>query len=423
MNSTPKLLLAGTLSIAAGALSTVRASDWPMYRGPAGDGIVSEKVSLPWAAHGPKVIWKVPTPNGFSSFTVGGGNVYTQIGKEGTEQCIALDAATGKQAWAVDVGSAKYAGGGDSGAPGNDGGDGPRSTPVFSDGAVYVNTSGLLLEALDAKTGKQLWKANLIEQYGGKNVSWSNAASPVIDGDSVFVAAGGANQSFLAFDKKTGNLLWKTGSEKITHATPVVATLLGVKQVIFFVQSGLVSLAADTGKELWKHPFKYAVSTAASPVVCGDDIVYCSAGYDVGGGACKISKSGDAFTATPLYYIKGNKYIANHWSTPVYKEGYLYGMFSFKRYGVGPLKCVEAATGKIMWEKPGFGAGNVILAGDKLLALADNGELVVVQASPEGYKELGRTQAVEGKCWSTPAIADGKIYVRSVKEGACLALE
>ena len=156
-------------------------------------------------------------------------------------------------------------------------------------------------------------------------------------------------------------------------------------------------------------------------MVCGD-IVYCAAGYDVGSGACKITKSGSEFTATQIWRIKGNAPVANHWSTPVYKDGHLYGMFSFKKYGTGPLKCVDVATGSVVWEQPGFGAGNVILVNDKLLALADTGELVVVEATPSGYKELSRVKAVKGKCWSTPAIADGRVYVRSVKEGACLDL-
>jgi hypothetical protein len=234
----------------------------------------------------------------------------------------------------------------------------------------------------------------------------------------VFVAAGGTGQSLLGINKKTGKVVWKTGDDKITHATPVIATILDQRQVIFFTQTGLVSVTPDAGKELWRYPFKYSTSTAASPIVCGD-IVYCSAGYDVGGGACRIAKTGNGFSATEIWRITGNKSVANHWSTPVYKDGYLYGMFSFKRYGVGPLKCVEVATGKIAWEQKGFGAGNVILAKDKLLALADDGELVAVDPNPKEYKEISRFQAIAGKCWSTPALSEGHIYVRSTKEGAC----
>jgi outer membrane protein assembly factor BamB len=256
------------------------------------------------------------------------------------------------------------------------------------------------------------------KEYGGKNVAWKNAASPVIDGDLVYVAAGGPGESFLAINKKTGKVVWKSGTEKITHATPVIATILGQPQIIFFTQKGLVSVTLDTGKQLWQYPFRYSTSTAASPVVCGD-IVYCSAGYDVGGGACKITKSGDDFSAKEIWRTPGNKFVANHWSTPVYKDGYLYGLFSFKRYSVGPMKCVEVATGKIMWEQKGFGAGQVILAGGQVLALADDGELVAVDPKPDAYKEVSRFQAIAGKCWSMPGISDGRIYVRSTKEGAC----
>jgi len=407
------------LALMAIRYSAVQAADWPQYRGPNHDGISDESATLPWPSGGPKVVWKVPTTDGFSSFAVGEGEAFTVVSRDEKEVCIALDAKTGKELWAVPVDVAEYDKGGESGAVGNKGGDGPRSTPSVSDGMVYVFTPHLVLYCLDAKTGKQAWQVDLMKEHAGRNIGWNSAASPVIDGDLVFVAGGGAGQSFLGIDKKTGRVAWKGQDEKITHATPIVATLLGERQVIFFTQFGLVSVAAATGNPLWRFHFDYHTSTAASPVVCGD-IVYCSAGYDVGGGACRITKSGSAFTATKIWRIPTNKFVANHWSTPVYKDGYLYGMFSFKRYGVGPFKCVNVATGKVEWDQPGFGAGNVIMVNNKLLALADDGELVVIDPTPSGYKELARTQVIEGKCWSTPAFSDGLIYVRSTKEGACL---
>jgi outer membrane protein assembly factor BamB len=274
-----------------------------------------------------------------------------------------------------------------------------------------------LLYCLDAATGKPAWQKNLMKEHAGRNIPWKSAASPVVDRNFVFVEGGGPGQSALAFDKKTGQVVWKSLDEKITHATPVVATILGERQVIFFMQSGLVSVAAKDGKELWRFPYRFSVSTAISPVVSGD-IVYCSAGYGVGGGACKIVKEGTGFAAKPLY--KGLAPATNHWSTPVCKDGFLYGMFSFKEFGTGRMKCVELATGKVMWEKPGFGPGNVTLVGNKLIALSDTGDVVLVTAKPDAYEETGRFKAVTGKCWSTPAFCDGRIYVRSTKEGTCL---
>jgi len=409
------------LSAIIGALfcmqtAAIQAADWPGYRGLNGEGISTEKLNLNWSVKPPNVLWKVPMNTGFSSFAMGGGKAFTQVVRDidgvPREICVALDATTGKELWFADVAVGRGYGGGGKG-------DGPRATPAVSDGVVCVLTPDLALHALDAQTGKPLWTHELVKEYAARNIGWNSAASPVIDGDLVFVMGGGADQSLLAFNKKTGQLAWKTGTESITHATPVVATILGERQVIFFCQSGLVSLAVKDGKLLWKFPFNYKVSTAASPVVSGD-IVFCSAGYEVGGGACKITKQGFSFTATPLWQTPGNIEVANHWSTPVCKDGYLYGMFSFKKEGVGPLKCVEIATGKVKWVQPGFGQGNVILADGKVLALADNGDLVVVESTPEAYKELARIKAVAGKCWSAPAVSNGCIFVRSTEEGTCL---
>ena len=116
---------------------------------------------------------------------------------------------------------------------------------------------------------------------------------------------------------------------------------------------------------------------------------------------------------------KPNRLI-NHWSTPVLHDGHLYGLFSFKRYGTGPLQCVELATGKVKWKKKGFGPGNCILVGQKLVVLSDAGELVLVKAAPDAYEELARAKVLKGKCWSTPAYSDGKIFIRSTLEGACV---
>jgi outer membrane protein assembly factor BamB len=332
-----------------------------------------------------------------------------------------LDAGTGKERWAAPLKAvAKYQRGGDDGTPENQGGDGPRSTPAIDSGHIYVLDGKLNLYCLDAKTGRQKWSRDLVADQGGKNASWQNAASPVIEGDLIYVAAGGPDQSLLAINKKDGKTAWKAESDAITHATPTVGTIFGQKQVIFFTQKGLVSCEPLSGKILWRHPYKFSVSTAASPIIAGD-IVYCSAGYGVGAGAAKISKEGDSWKAEEIWRVSGNK-LANHWSTPIVKDGYLYGMFQFKEYGVGALKCVELATGNVMWAQSNFGPGNVTLTGDKLVALTDYGQAALILPSPVKYTELARFQAVAGKCWSTPTVSDGRLYVRSTKEGACYDL-
>jgi outer membrane protein assembly factor BamB len=412
--------------LALGLAGPLLAADWPAYRGASADGVSREQIAVTrWAPSGPPVVWKVPTASGHSSFAVAGGKAFTLVLRpaDGVDQevCVALDAATGKELWAAPLGTLKINDGGESGTPDNKGGDGPRSTPAVDGDRVYVMSAKLVLSCFNTADGKVAWRKDLVQEHAGRNIGWQSAASPVLEGDLVFVAGGGAGQSFLGINKQSGQVVWKSQDEKITHATPILATIHGLRQVIFFMQSGLVSVAPSTGELLWRFKFDYRVSTAASPVVAGD-IVYCSAGYGVGSAAARITRSGDTWQATELWRLRGDKPVANHWSTPVCRDGHLYGMFSFKEYGNGPMKCVELATGQVKWEQPGFGAGQVILVGNQVVALSDKGEVVLVDTSPTAYKELARADVLDGKCWSTPAFSNGRLYVRSTQEGTCLDL-
>ncbi|MGB7324585.1 MAG: PQQ-binding-like beta-propeller repeat protein [Rubripirellula sp.] len=393
--------------------SFASAADWHQYRGSQGDGKSTESIgdSL-------NVVWTVPAPLGFSSFAIADGRAFTVIGRDEKETLVAMDAKSGKEQWSAPMGSSNYEqGGGGAGTKDNRGGDGPRSTPLVDDGRVYVYDSYMLLQCFDAATGKPLWKRDIIAEYDGRNISWLNATSPVIAGDLVIVGGGGAGKSFLAFEKTTGKNVWESGDETITHATPTVAKGDNGDEVIFFAKSGLVSVDAKSGKELWRAQFPFSTSTAASPVTDGD-LVYCSAGYGVGAGVFK--KNGSAIADE--VWFKSNE-LMNHWSTPVVHDGHLYGLFEFKKYGTAPLQCVELATGEIKWAERGFGPGNCILAGDKLVVLSDAGEVAIVKADPSGYHELARKDVLTGKCWSMPAISDGKVFVRSTEQAACIAVE
>ena len=209
----------------------------------------------------------------------------------------------------------------------------------MSGNRVYVYSSGMVLSCLDAETGKVIWKKDILHDFSGKNIGWESAMSPVVDERRVYVAGGGPGQAMLAFDKTTGAVAWKTGDDQMTHATPVIADILGVRQIVFMMQSGLQALDPESGKALWSFPFTYRTATGCSPVVCGD-IIFCSAGYDVGGAACQLARTGTSFEAKEFWRIKGNAGVADLWSTPVCKDGYLYGMITFKKFGNGPLKCV-----------------------------------------------------------------------------------
>ena len=403
---------------------TSAAADWPAFRGTAN----GNAPALPVKDLGKVQInklWKVETPLGFSSFAVGGDKAYTIVKRDvdgnPTEVLVALDVKTGKEVWAGPLTIMnKYDGGGDSGTPDNKGGDGPRSTPCVNDGMVYAIDANLGVYAFDAASGKKVWNHDVLKDNAGVQIKWQNAASPVIDGDVLLMCGGGPGEALLGFDKKTGKVLWKGEDDKMTHATPIIADILGVHQCIFFTQKGLVAVDPQKGSVLWRADFPYKVSTAASPVVF-EDIVYCSAGYGVGAGAFKISKSGSGLSAAPLWRRENECF--NHWSTPVMKDGYLYGMFSFKEYGNGPVACVDIRTGKDVWKQPGFGPGQVILSGDTVVALSDKGEVVFIKADPAAYTELKREDLLDGKVWSYPVLAYNRLFARSTVEGGCWELK
>src|SRR5205823_3680180 len=168
----------------------------------------------------------------------------------------------------------------------------------------------MVLHCLDAGTGKSLWKKEIKKDFSGRSIGWSSAMSPVIDGDLIYIAGGGSGESMLAFNKSTGALAWKTGDETMTHATPVVATIQGVRQVIYLMESGLVSLDARSGKLLWKFPFTFRTATGCSPVVAGN-VIFCTAGYGVGAAACSLSRNGDKFEATELWRSRGDSSLAS----------------------------------------------------------------------------------------------------------------
>ena len=395
------------------------AADWTQFRGSNHDGTTPEKISTHWPEAGLHPLWTVPLKDGFSAISVGGGEAFTLVTREvdGADQevCVALDANSGKELWAEPLGIAQYDGGGNKGTEDNNGGDGPRSTPSYDNGKVYTYSSRMVLKCLDAKTGRQIWAHNILKEHAGHNIHWESAASPLVEGELVYVAGGGPGQALLAFDKNDGHVVWKGESDLMTQSTPIATTILGQRQIIYYTQSGLVAVAPKTGMVLWRYPYRYSTAAAISPVVY-KDMVYVSEGYGVGSSACRITKSGDGFTAARVWFQPANV-IVSHWSTPVCADGYLYGIFGQAKFGRAPLECVEMATGKVMWSHDGFGPGGCTWVDGHVLVLSDAGDLVLVKAKPQAYTEVARSHVLSGKCWNYASISHGRIYARSTREG------
>lgn len=403
----------------------MRGADWPHINGIHHDRVSSESIEIDWGKSKPTRIWQIDCDGGFSSFVVGDGKAYTvlstKIGGEERETVIAFDRTTGEQVWKTVLGKPHVDGGGGRGTPENSGGDGPRATAVIDGERVFVYGSHFELFCLSSETGNLIWRRDILNEFDGNLIKWQNAMSPLVMNDRVLVSGGGKDQAFLAFNKEDGSLLWKTGEGIVSHVTPVLANIGGVDQALFMIRSGLVSLDPRTGEELWNYPFAVGTSMAASPVVW-NNLVHVTAGYGIGGACIELTKSRDRWKVSELWRLRGNTRASSIWSTPVVHEGFLYGFYSHKEYGTGPFKCLDMRTGETMWQEEGFGLGQLVMADEKLFALTDFGRLHVLEPNPERYTEIAKTDIIDGKCWATPAVSDGQIFIRSTTSGVCYDL-
>lgn len=433
-------LCAGVAGLVLLAQSSALATDWPQYRGPATDGSSPDPISTNWPVAGPPIVWtNTSITNGFRTFAVSEGRAFALMSKRDAsgnlrEYCTAVNAATGANLWATPIGDApwdptvNYNGG--AGAFSYDTGDGPRTTPSVSGNRVVALSGFLHLVCLDAVTGSVVWSNDLVSAYGASTITYENAASPCLDHDLVFVSLNTSfnNLNLAAFRVSDGSLAWSSQPENVTHATPVVATIHGVRQVIFATPTGLVSLDRSSGSFLWKYTYPFfpiETSMGASPVV-HSNFVFCTASYGRGAAAAQINLTNGIWSAQQLFYKTGPNY-RSIWMTPVCVDGYIYTMSGDNvTFLTTPLNCIELSTGNLMWSTNNFGMGGLILVDRKLLILTENGQLVLVDPSPSAYRELARYQVFHfsptnrGKCWISPAFSNGRIYARSTRGGICL---
>jgi hypothetical protein len=407
----------------------LNAADWPQYRGPNHDGMSMDPIKHNWSGSMTNPVWLVPVRNGLCSFAVSGGRAFSQIRRNlngaDKEVCVALSTTNGDELWATIVDNNTYYDGG----VGYD--DGPRTTPSAAGDSVYVLSSYLNLWRLNATNGAVIWGTNLLAGYGGSMIGWQNAASPLIDNGLIFLNANCGNNTIMALRTTDASPAWRSMDVGMTHSTPVLATIHDVRQLIFASQNGLVSLNPQTGALLWRfpYPFSYAISLAVSPVVYDDMVFVCGAhGYGMGSVVMQANFTNSTWTTAQLWSTNDP---ASHWMTPVAYQGFLYGQFGIQFYDYSTatqLKCINMRTGSVMWSTNDFGHGGTLLVDGHLLVLTEIGELVLAEANTNAYTELGRFLAITNysgdynKCWNSPAVADGRVYVRSTSYGACFDL-
>jgi outer membrane protein assembly factor BamB len=379
---------------------------WIEYRGPGRTGIYTEKeIMTEWPSGKLPQLWKRPVGGGYASVVVADGTIFTIEQRRQKEVVAAYDMDTGREKWIH---------GWDAEFQETMGGNGPRATPVWHDGRIYALGAAGEFRCLDARSGKRIWSHNILRENQAKNLQWGMAASPLIVDDKVIVVPGGpGGKSVIAYNRLTGDPIWKALDDIQSYISPQLVTLAGKKQILVVSATRAVGLAIDGGALLWEFPWIYEHARAAQPIVIADNSFFISAGYGYGAALIEVSNKGDAFETRTVWK---NTRMKNKFSSSVLYQGFIYG------FDEAILACIDASTGELKWKGGRYGYGQLLLASGNLVISSESGEAALVRASPKKYEEIARFQAIEGKTWNVPAIADGRLIVRNASEMACFRI-
>jgi outer membrane protein assembly factor BamB len=380
---------------------------WTDFRGPLRDGHYRERpIFTDWPADGLKPIWKQPVGAGYASFVIARGRAFT-IEQRGPEEVVAsYDVRTGRELW-TNAWTAAFRE--------TMGGDGPRATPTWAEGRVFALGAEGELRSIDDTTGKTVWRVNILQDAGAKNLEWGMAGSPLIVDNTVVVLPGGPNkQSIVAYDRNTGARAWSAEDDQQSYSSPMLATVAGVRQILVFSASRVMGLSPAGGKVLWSYPWKTQFDINASqPIVVGDNRIFVSTGYGKGAAMLELTPSGETLSVRLVWSSIRMK---NQFSSSILHDGYIYGLDE------AILACIDAATGDLRWKGGRYGYGQVMLASGHLIVLTDDGDLVLVRATPERHEERARFHVLDGKTWNHPAMADGYLLIRNLSEMAAFDL-
>lgn len=371
-------------------------ADWPHWRGPAHDGVSKETSWKSTWEKDPKLLWRAKVGAGFSGITVADGRAFT-MGLDGKKETVyALDAGSGKSVWKHEwpsVFKAQFYEGGTSG------------TPTVDGGSVYVLGQSGDLMSLAAATGKAQWKKNIATELGLEIGTWGLTGAPLVDGDRLLLNAGTKG---TAVDKRSGAVVWKSGTDATGYSTPVPFVLGGKPAAALMGKDAVHVVDRGSGRVFWSHPWKtqYDVN-AADPILLPGGKMLVSSGY--GHGAALLS-----FDERGAKQVWKNKNLRAQMNPGVEIGGYVYAFDGQADRGPS-LVCLEAATGSVAWKQDGLGMGSVIAAGETLIVLSEKGELITAPASPKAFTPSARAQILSGKCWTVPTLAKGLLYARNWK--------
>lgn len=420
------------LPVASGGAATeddeLNQASYPAFLGGGYWAEVSDvRLAGDWRKSPPEQLWRRPLGAGWSAFAVADGLAVTQEQRDEQELVVAYRLADGEVAW-WHGDRARFD---PFGPTQRMGGVGPRATPTIHAGRVYTQGATGIVNCLDLATGEVIWSRDTLADFAAPNLMWGKSNSPlVIPEDNLVVIAVGddgdgddplVGSSLVAMDLATGETHWEGGGRITAYATPVLATLAGRRQLLQVNHNFLTAHDAATSRVLWEFPWPGSSNTNAScsqPIPLAGDRIFLSKGYSIGSVLLEISESEGEFSADIVWQKRVMK---TKFGNVILHDGHVYGLDGVL------LQCVELATGKSVWKHrrtPSFGHGQLMLVGDRLLILTEWGEVVLADASPEGYQERAALQVFDESeiTWNNPAMAGPYLLIRNSVEAACLRL-
>lgn len=397
------------------------AGEWPQILGPNRNGIAEqEMLADTFPAGGPKTVWSRQVGNGFSGVAVAEGKavVFHRLG--GVERVEALDALTGKPLWKKDSPTAYQ--------PAFVEDNGPRATPVIHKEHVYTYGAMGQLRCFDLATGNLIWERDTFEDYNSKRPFrgeppegyFGIGSTPLIVDDKLIVNVGGdeMDAGIVAFALKDGHTLWKSTSERAGYSSPILATVGNVRHVICITRLSVVSLDPANGDVRFRFPFNAPGPkvSAANPVMLGENL-FVTASYSAGAVFAQVQPK----EAKILW--QNDDLLSSQYTTPIVVDGKLIGIHGRQDIGDPVLRCIDPKTQQVLWEKDGLGYATLLAADGKLLILTTEGELVLAALDTKAYRELGRARLSDNTVRALPALANGLFYVRDTETLKCFNLK
>lgn len=388
---------------------SIRAEDWPRYRGPEGNGVSKETGLLKaWPAGGPKLLWSAPLGIGYSSVAVAAGRVFTMY-QDGQGQWVAaFNEKSGDLLWKTQTGPIYRD---------REGWHGTRATPTVEGERVWVNDSNGIAACLNVADGKVVWKKNILEIAGNtvpRDKWWGMAQSPFVYRDLVVFNPGGdKGAAFLALNKNTGAVAWKSGNDFPGYSTPVISRAGGVEHLVFVDGTDLVGIRPADGKILWTAPWGSMNHLNAVSPIAWDDKVFISGGYVHGAMVVQLDMKNEANPARELWTTRA---MQCYFHTPIKLGDCIYG------YRMDDMVCIDTA-GSLKWEDDNDDMpkmAQMTFADGLFYVLGEDGTLALAQLTPAGCKKISEFVFSEGESrWAAPVVANGRLFLRDEKKLYC----